>query len=419
MMSETNNTSTYSREDIGAFVSHGPDSLKSGTEGPLSGLTFAVKDLFDIAGYKSGGGSPEWLASHEAAQNTSPLVDQLLDSGAECVGKTICDELFYSFVGVNVHYGTPRNVNSPGRVPGGSSSGSAAATAAGLCDFALGSDTGGSVRIPASFCGLFSLRPTHSRLDLSHAMPMAPSFDAAGWFARDSATFLKVASVLLDANRPTTTGTPKKGDSDNEKSPVRNIIIADFAFEQCDRAVAEPLKSICKEISNKLSNVEHLSAAPRGLDFHKSLEAFRIIQAYETWQSFGSWIEKHDPKLGPGIRERMLIAKGIEESEQKNARIYQREVTGILEGLVDPETVLCLPPAASLPPPLQVDLGTLDDFRRKTLSLVSLASLSGLPQLTIPATRSENCAVGISLLGCRNSDETLCDLAGILSGKEP
>ncbi|MGI9378786.1 MAG: amidase family protein, partial [Methyloligellaceae bacterium] len=142
-------------DKIGAMVAHGPDYISGKENGSLSGLTFAVKDLFDIAGYPTGGGSPEWLASHDPADQTSPLVTALLDAGADCIGKTVCDELFYSFVGVNVHYGTPININSPGRVPGGSSSGSSAATAAGLCDFAIGSDTGGSVRIPASFCGVF------------------------------------------------------------------------------------------------------------------------------------------------------------------------------------------------------------------------------------------------------------------------
>ena len=408
-MSNSDRKSRHTQQDIGAFVSHGPDSLKSGSEGPLSGLTFAVKDLFDIAGFKTGGGSPEWLDSHAIAENTSPLVQCFLDAGAECVGKTICDELFYSFVGVNVHYGTPKNVNSPGRVPGGSSSGSAAATAAGLVDFALGSDTGGSVRIPASFCGIYSLRPTHGRLDLSHAMPMAPSFDAAGWFARDAKIFNKVASALF--GNPNLATLCSTSDVQISGYPVERLLIADFAFEQCDSDVVLPLKLFLQTVEEKYPNVEHLAGPPPGLDFNRALESFRIIQAYETWRSFGDWIETQNPELGPGIRERMMIARDVKDTEQIAARSYQKEITRVLTNLIPPGTVLCLPPAASLPPPINVDLSTLDEFRRKTLSLVSLASLSGLPQLTIPATHSDNCAIGLSFMGWKDSDEALCALA--------
>ena len=160
-------------ERIGAFVPHSLPPMAGSGQGPLVGHTFAVKDLYDIAGYATGGGSPDWLRTHEPATQTSGAVQRLLDAGADMVGKTVCDELFYSFTGANAHYGTPVNVRAPGHLPGGSSSGSAAATAAGLCEFALGSDTGGSVRLPASFCGLYGLRPTHGRVDLSHAMAMA------------------------------------------------------------------------------------------------------------------------------------------------------------------------------------------------------------------------------------------------------
>ena len=174
-------------DSIGAFVPHSPSPIAGADDGALVGLGFAVKDLFDISGHVTGGGSPAWLASHAPAHTTSPLVTTLLAAGADLLGKTVCDELFYSVAGENAHYGTPHNVRAPGRIPGGSSSGSAAAVAAALCDFALGSDTGGSVRVPASFCGLYGLRPSHGRVSLEHALAMAPSFDTAGWFTRDAA----------------------------------------------------------------------------------------------------------------------------------------------------------------------------------------------------------------------------------------
>src|SRR5436190_19129771 len=155
--------------------------------------------MSDIAGYRTGGGSPDWIAAATPAASSAATVRRILDAGATIIGKTICDEFFFSVTGANAHYGTPTNPRAPGRLPGGSSSGSAAATAAGACDFALGSDTGGSVRVPASFCGVYGLRPTHGRIDMAGVMPMAPSFDVPGWFASGPGVFRRVGEVLLDA----------------------------------------------------------------------------------------------------------------------------------------------------------------------------------------------------------------------------
>ena len=182
------------------FVPHdiaGP--IEGAAGGPLTGLTAVVKDMYDIAGTRTGGGSPEWLAEQKPAEQHAAVIEKILAAGATITGKAICEELFYSIMGINAHYGMPTNVRAPGRVPGGSSSGSAAACGAGLCDFALGSDTAGSVRIPASFNGLYGLRPTHGRIDLTGAMAMAPAFDTAGWFANGPGVFRRVGEVLLDA----------------------------------------------------------------------------------------------------------------------------------------------------------------------------------------------------------------------------
>ena len=384
-------------DTIGAMVAHGPEFIGGQKGGPLSGLTFAVKDLFDISGFPTGGGSPEWLASHDIAAHTSPLVSALLEAGADCVGKTVCDELFYSFVGVNVHYGTPVNVNSQGRVPGGSSSGSSAATAAGLCDFALGSDTGGSVRIPASFCGVFSLRPTHGALDLPHAMPMAPSFDAAGWFARDAKTFARVGRVLLP-----------EAISNN---PIERLLFADFLWDLADPEIRAPLSPITEKLKSRFASVEHVAEMPGEISAAEVLEAFRIIQGYETWRSFGQWIEETDPKLGPGIRERMAIASKITRDEMEAQVEVQARVRDALGGLLTQGTAICLPPVATLPPERDIDLTTLDPFRAKNLTMVAYGSLAGFPQLTCPAARSQDCAVGISFMGQAGSDRALCDLS--------
>jgi amidase len=136
------------QDPLGAFVPHGRIEIEGAAEGPLAGVRFAVKDIFDVAGVITGRGNPDWLASHAPATVNAPAVDALLAAGAKLVGKTITEELAFSVIGTNPYYGTPKNVAAPGRVPGGSSSGSAAAVGGGLVPLALGSDTGGSIRQP-------------------------------------------------------------------------------------------------------------------------------------------------------------------------------------------------------------------------------------------------------------------------------
>ena len=185
-----------------AFVPYPDAPVARASTGPLADLSFAAKDLFDVAGYPTGGGNPIVLAMSGIKTRTAPTVQKLLDAGARFVGKTVTDELAFSMNGNNAHFGAPVNGGAPLRITGGSSSGSASAVSSGLCDFALGTDTGGSVRAPANHCGLYGLRPTHGRVSLEGALDLAPSFDTCGWFARDIGTFARVADVLLGADAP-------------------------------------------------------------------------------------------------------------------------------------------------------------------------------------------------------------------------
>src|SRR4051812_48878149 len=212
------------------FVPHDLKAPLAGApDGPLAGLTAAVKDMYDIAGERTGGGNPDGLRQQTPAERHAGAVARLLEAGATIVGKTICDEFFYSVAGANAHYGAPANVRAPGRSSGGSSSGSAAATAAGACDFALGSDTGGSIRIPAAQCGIYGMRPTLGRIDVSGVMAMAPSFDVPGWFASGPGVLRKVGTVLLDGNRM--------------EARVERLLIAEDAFAQADGAVGTALRA--------------------------------------------------------------------------------------------------------------------------------------------------------------------------------
>src|SRR5262249_17092390 len=184
--------------ELGALCQENAGEADPTGSGPLDGLTFAVKDVFDVAGQRTGFGQPTWLATHLPAEATAPAVGRLLAAGACMIGRAICDELTYSLDGENVHYGTPLNPACPERIPGGSSSGSASAVAGGLCEFSLGTDCAGSVRIPASFCGLYGMRPTRGRVPLKGAAPFARSFDTAGWLTRDADVLELVGHTLID-----------------------------------------------------------------------------------------------------------------------------------------------------------------------------------------------------------------------------
>ena len=382
-------------DTIGAFVDHGPGHIEGSSRGPLARLTFAVKDLFHIAGYVTGGGSPEWLRTHEPERETATAVTRLLEAGADMIGKTVCDELFYSFTGTNAHYGTPVNVRAPGRVPGGSSSGSAAAVAAGQCDFALGSDTGGSIRLPASFCGIYGMRPTHGRVNMTHTMDMAPSFDTGGWFADDAELYRTVGHVLLD--------------SDGERTPTSRILIADDAFDHADPAIAAVLREYLKRAAESLPGTETTTIASFG--WRSALDCFRTLQAAETWCTYGDWIEANRPNLGPGIKERYAWAAKVGSKDIAQAEAMRDTIVATLLSQLTPGTLICLPTAASLPARLDASDDELDTFRMGTVPLVSLSGLSGLPQISIPAASLDGCPVGLSFLGWSGSDEALLDLA--------
>lgn len=263
-----------------AFVPHDLKApLKGAATGPLAGLTVAIKDMYDIAGERTGGGNPDWLAAQQPAAKNAAVVQKLLDAGATIIGKTICDEFFYSVAGVNAHYGTPVNPRAPDRLPGGSSSGSASAAASDACDFAIGSDTGGSIRVPSSFCGLYGIRTTHGRVNLAGAMHMADSFDVAGWLANGPGVFRRVGPVLLGG--------------DSTAAEILKLIVLDDAFAQADPEVTTLLNEALAAMSAELPKPSHQRIAPDNLDVWR--EAFRIIQAREIWSIYGDFVTNSDP----------------------------------------------------------------------------------------------------------------------------
>ena len=383
------------RDELGAFTRHTHVAIEGSGKGPLAGLTFAAKDIYDIEGHKTGFGSPDWLRTHDAAAKTAPVVQQLLDAGANMVGKTHTDELTFSLHGENHHYGTPVNVNAPGRICGGSSSGSASAVAGGLVDFALGSDTGGSVRAPASLTGIYGLRPTHGRVSLEGARPLAASFDVAGWFAREPEVMERVGSVLLSEDR--------------DNSLPKRVLISEDAFDLAGHAAAAALQPALDRVSALVGKSERLTVSTEGLA--KWLDVFRTLQGFEAWAEHGAWVKQTKPDLGPGIRQRIEWASTIPASEVEPAAKRRNEITDRVKRLLREDAVLAVPTVPDIAPLCGADPRTTEDFRARSLTLLCIAGLSRLPQINLPLGRLNGCPIGLSLIGPRDSDMMLLGVA--------
>jgi amidase len=381
-------------DTIGAFCAHGLLERQDRSEGPLAGLTFALKDFFDLAGVQTGAGSPEWLATHPVPDRTAPAIELLFAAGARLVGKTHTDEIAWSLNGENAHYGTPTNVAAPGRIPGGSSSGSAAATAAGLVDFAIGSDTGGSVRLPASYCGIYGIRTTHGRIALDGAVPLAPSYDTLGWFARDPELFRRVGQVLL---APVA-----------ERARPRRLLVARDLFRRAGADVEAALAPALARIAGLFDTVAEVTVA--GDDLAAWRNAFRLIQSAEAWACHGAWAEAVKPNFGPGVRERFAAAATLDPTEVAAARSLRETIRGRMEQIVE-DAILVLPTAPGIAPLLNTPEAELDAFRARALEILCPAGHAGLPQISIPAARIDGCPLGISLAAARGRDEALLDVA--------
>lgn len=383
-------------DPLGAFCRDNHVSVKGSGRGPLAGLTFAVKDLFDIAGSVTGFGHPDWLRTHEPAISTATAVQQLLDAGADMVGKTYTDELAYSLTGENVHYGTPVNSRDPARVPGGSSNGSAAAVAGNLVDFAVGSDCGGSIRLPASYCGLLGIRPTHGRVSLEGAIPFGPSFDVAGWFAREPDIFEKVGGVLLDGKADPT-------------PPRRAVVVAD-GFDMLECRARAALKPAVEASGELIGITEDIRISPQGLA--SWFETFRVLQAAEIWANHGAWIEATRPKLGPGIRERFEWAAAVTPAQVARAQTERQAIVRHVDRLIAPGDVLCMPTSPRIAPLRNTPVDKIEiEYRHQAMHLLCVSGLCGLPQISLPLVELDGMPFGLSILGRRGADEMLLGVA--------
>ena len=379
-----------------AFMPYPEAPLPHAATGPLAGLCFGVKDLFDVAGYPTSGGQPFLLAMSGIKTQTAPTVQALLDAGARFVGKTITDELAFSMNGQNAHFGSPVNGGAPDRIAGGSSSGSASAVSSGLCDFALGTDTGGSVRAPASHCGLFGLRPSHGRVSLQRVLDLSPSFDTGGWFARDVGTFARVADVLLGADA---TPLPQR---------VRLLRPTDV-WGLLAAEVSEALRAPCQRIESALGSAQATAVV---LDsFDAMYWHFRHLQGREAWLVNGPLIERFAPPLGPGVAQRFAWARAITDDKVAAATAFRFRFRAQLAALLGPDGVLLMPTMPDVAPRISDDEAGLENYRNAAIRMLCIAGLSGFPQLSLPLATRDGAPLGISLLGPAGSDRSLVRLA--------
>ena len=400
-------------DESGAFVER--FDLEPTGRGVLDGLTFAIKDLIDVAGHKTGCGNPSWAEGRPAAAVDAVCVEQLLEAGARGVGKTITDEMAFSLIGENVHFGTPLNPRAPGRVPGGSSSGSASAVACGLCDFALGTDTGGSVRVPAANCGIFGFRPSHGRISVAGVNPFAPGFDTVGVLARSADILARAASTLLGC------------EVGQEPREPGTIYVLEDALKLADPALIKALMEspfgglpevVDAEI--RVIPIGDITGPSDDPGLHAWCDTYNTLQWAEIWSTLGAWIEDARPAFGP------IIAGGFDRTRNLDRRtigaaVRLRERFALqLNDFLGPHDLLCIPTAPTVAP-LKGQIAARSQDRGayypRALALTAIAGLGRLPQVTLPVAEVDGAPVGLSFLAGYGRDPFLLESARLLAAR--
>lgn len=386
----------------GAFMPYPERPVANASDGDLLGLTFAVKDLFDVSGYPTSAGQPMVLAMSGVKTMTAPIVQLLLDSGAKLVGKTVTDELAFSLNGQNAHFGSPVNGACKERICGGSSSGSASAVSLSLVDFALGTDTGGSIRAPSSHCGLIGIRPTHGVVSLEGATDLAPSLDTCGWFARDFSVFNRISQVVFRTQAKM-----------KQKREEPRVFLLDSVWSLLSSEAHEALNIPLRRFGNQIEMLRGFDITDRyALD--DLYWSFRYIQGYEAWEVHGSFIEKYHPALGPGVKERFEWSRQVTKDQFEWATRLRSEFQHFLSDQLAGDGYLITPTMPDIAPLRSAKESDLDTYRNKAIQMLCIAGLAGLPQVSLPLANRLNSPLGISLIGPKGRDVELVELCSRL-----
>jgi amidase len=360
--------------------------------GPLAGVRVAVKDLVAVRGQVIGAGNPTWQAAATPEDDDAPAVAMLLDAGADVTGIARTDEFAYALAGRNAHHGAPPNGADPARISGGSTSGPATAVALGQADLGLGTDTAGSIRVPASYQGLWGLRTTHGALSRDGVLPLAQSFDTVGWLTREPQLLRTVASLA-------------SGPDDREVD--RSALLV------CDAlvAAAEPdTRQAFQDWVERCGTAVEPVLLP---DLDELAETLRVVQGAEAHRNHGAWIAAHPGALGPDVAERFAAAASITSEQADAARGRLGPLRTAVRAAVGGR-VLALPTVPGPAPLRTADGPAILATRRATLRMTAVAGIGGLPAVTAPLLTVGGAPVGVCFVGPAGADLDLVDRASEL-----
>jgi amidase len=376
------------RPDAGARADSGA--------GRLAGASVVVKDVIDVAGLVTGAGNPDWAAAQEPAAADAAAVAALAEAGAGLVGKGRCAELAFSLSGDNAHYGMPRNPAAPDRDPGGSTSGPAAAVAGGLCDLGLGTDTLGSVRVPASYCGVHGYRPTHGAIATAGVLPLAQRFDTVGLLARDPALLRAGAEILLGDAAPGAT------------APPRRLLLVDRLLAAAEPEVADGTRAAAERIAAGLgAELERAAELPGGApELEAAMAAFNVLQGIEVWRNFGAWVRAARPALGADVEARIERAAGFGSDDATAAEPVAAAVAASV-GRLAADEALVFPATGTAAPARDADPTAREAARVGAGQLTCVATLAGAPAVALPLGSASGAPFGVSLVGPPGADRTL------------
>ena len=369
-------------------------TVEGALDGILQGKTFVAKDVIDIEGRATGFGNPTWLKTAKPAEKNAECVEQLLNAGAILKGKSKSDEFALSLDGLNRQYDLPVNALYPDRICGGSSSGSASCVASGYVDFALGTDTVGSTRVPAAFNGIYGLRPGFDNMSLEGVLPLGKSFDTLGVLARDLDVLKTVASVLLKKTSHAT---------------ARKVIMAESLFNLVHQDFRDLMFN---KVRDSFDNIEVANTTifdTRLLDIWSLV--FSIIRSYEAFDHYKDWLNIHSSGVSPEILSRFRDGKSLSRKEVEHAIEIKKSAQKLIESVLEEDTILCLPSTWNLPPLLNESEEFLAQNRKENIRLTILSVISGLPQLSIPISLAEGIVMSVSLLGPKHSEQQLIETA--------